>query len=193
MTSLPTIGWKLLGSRVWLLDASIPQIIGLVRILSPLPPLSCHTLRVYEFQAVGTTAGSKEATVELILPDDNPANDKDNTVVDLYLTCGDPFGNGTMASCAPLEFVGPADKRLALNGSTFKAQCCVSAPAVACFVLPMLLNTPAQWHQPYNKHPMNIPTQHSCWSGLRTHQLYACHVDCRPQDCHQPTRLNSPD
>jgi hypothetical protein len=82
---------------------------------------------VYEFQAVGTTAGSKEATVELILPDDNPDNDSDQTIINLYLTCGDPFGNSTRASCAPLEFVGPADKQLVLNGSTYKAQCCVSA------------------------------------------------------------------
>jgi hypothetical protein len=95
-----------------------------------LPPhlLCSATSRVYEFQAVGSTPGSKEATVELVLPDDNPDNNRDETVVDLFLTCGNPFGNGTMASCAPLEFVGPADKRLLLDGSTFKAQCCVSAP-----------------------------------------------------------------
>jgi hypothetical protein len=90
---------------------------------------------MYEFQAVGTTQGSKEATIELLLPDDNPDNNSDNTTINLYLTCGNPFGNGTMASCAPLEFVGPADKQLLLNGSTFKEQCCVSVVLLHCRLL----------------------------------------------------------
>lgn len=85
-------------------------------------PSAC---RVYEFQAVGTIPGDKEATVELIIPDDNLDNNNDNTFIGMYLICADPFGNGTRLSCAPQEYVGPDDTRL-VNSSTFVAQCCVS-------------------------------------------------------------------
>lgn len=82
--------------------------------------------RIYEFQAVGTTPGDKDASVQLNQEDNNPANDQDNTVVVFSLTCINPFGNGTRPACPPdTSFTGPAQKPIAMS-TDFAVQCCVS-------------------------------------------------------------------
>jgi hypothetical protein len=82
--------------------------------------------RVYEVQAVSTTPGEKDATVELTRPDSNPDNDKDDAVVSFILTCANPFGNGTRPTCPPgFSFTGPLTKPIG-SSDVFGAQCCVS-------------------------------------------------------------------
>jgi hypothetical protein len=65
--------------------------------------------------------------VQLTQPDNNPANDRDDAAVVFFMTCGNPFGNGTRPACPQgNSFSGPANKTIA-GIADFGTQCCVSA------------------------------------------------------------------
>jgi hypothetical protein len=83
--------------------------------------------RVYEFQAVATTPGSKPTTIVLTKPDDNPANNQDEATLVAVVTCGSPLGATVPGPACPanMTFTGPANKPIS-SSSDFAAQCCVS-------------------------------------------------------------------
>lgn len=85
-------------------------------------------LREWTLPATGTTPGPKTATAELTQPDSNPSNNKDDVLVEFFLTCSNPFGNGTFSACpAGSTYVGPNNQGIAASAD-FAAICCVSLP-----------------------------------------------------------------
>lgn len=92
----------------------------------------------YSFVANGMTEGVKTATASLVKPDSYAFNDVASTPIRVYVTCADPFFNGTAGDCpfAPgnlykTSYLGPSVDSKLLNSSTeFGSQCCVSAARV---------------------------------------------------------------
>jgi hypothetical protein len=88
--------------------------------------LFLHPFRTFTYVVRANTTGNKVNSVQLVTPDFNNTNNKDNETVSVLTTCGDPFGTGTRPACPSGAVYGGNNSITMVSADLFNATCCVS-------------------------------------------------------------------